>query len=360
MLIAARHIWSGGELQHGQALALEGRTRQLRPLGGATPDLSVNLITPTLTDLQVNGGGGVLFNTSPNPDGLDAIATAHGRLGTGAILPTIITDAPEVLEAGAGAVIARRDDPRILGLHIEGPHISKQKRGTHDARFIRPLDARTFDVIDRLRAHDIAVMITLAPEQATSDDLKALAARGVVVSLGHSAATARDAEQALVDGAACFTHLYNAMEPMTSRAPGLLGVALTADCPAGIIADGHHVDWRMLQIAVRARPGPTFAVSDAMPSVGGPDRFELYGQTVTLKDGKLVNAEGSLAGAHIDMATSLANLVRHAALPLAQACAMCTDIPRSVLGLPSQSVEEPGQSILLFDDAWQRMEAPTV
>lgn len=358
MLIAARNLWSGGQLHHNMALDYDdGFLKSVRPLGSDTPDKDVHLVTPSFTDLQVNGGGGVLFNTDTTEDGLDAIANAHHDLGTGALLPTVITDTHEKMEAAARAIRKKRGDKRILGLHLEGPHISKARRGTHDPRFIRPLDTRTVGLVEALRAENIPVMITLAPEMAPPDLLARLVASGAVVSIGHSAATAEQTRAALASGANCFTHLYNAMPPMTSREPGLLGVALNADCPAGIIADGIHVDWDMLRLAIRARPGPTFAVSDAMPTVGGPDHFTLYGKTIVLQGRKLVNAEGSLAGAHIDMAQSLANLVNQAGLPLPLACAMVTDRPRAVLGLSPQQIR-PGDALpLAFDADLRRLDS---
>lgn len=360
MLIGARFLWSAGALKQDMALEWEGGLlRAVRLLANDTPDLQVHLAMPTLTDLQVNGGGGVLFNADPSPEGLDAIASAHEALGTGAILPTLITDAPAKMEAAAAAIRAKQDDPRILGVHLEGPHINVARRGTHDARYIRPLDQSTVETIESLRADGIDVMITLAPETAPSDLLARLVACGAVVSIGHSAASAQETRAALAAGARCFTHLYNAMPPMTSRDPGLLGVALNASCAAGIIADGIHVDWDMLRLAIRARPGPTFAVSDAMPTVGGADQFDLYGQTIRVEDGRLINSEGSLAGAHIDMAQSLANLAGPAALPLELACAMVSDRPRAVMSLPPQKLEAGAVAPLLFDEKMALMELPT-
>lgn len=363
MLIGARFLWSDGQLAQNMALEMDldwqgHALRAVRPLADDTPDIMVHLVTPTLTDLQVNGGGGVLFNTDPSPAGLDAIASAHEALGTGAILPTLITDMPDRMEVAAAAVRARRDDPRILGLHLEGPHLNAVRRGTHDARYIRPLDQSTVETVEGLRADGISVMITLAPETAPPDLLARLVVSGAVVSIGHSAATAEETRAALAAGARCFTHLYNAMPPMTSRDPGLLGVALNAECAAGIIADGIHVAWDMLRLAVRARPGPTFAVSDAMPTVGGPDQFELYGQTIRVDQGRLINAEGSLAGAHIDMAQSLANLAGPAALPLDLACAMVSDRPRAVMGLPSQRIAAGAEAPLFFDEKIALIELP--
>lgn len=360
MLIAPEALWSGGRLRHGLALEVEEDcVTAVRPLGSDTPDASPAFVLPLLTDLQVNGGGGVMVNSDPTPEGLRAVAEAHRTLGTGAILPTIITDAPEVLEAAAEAALAVRSNRGQLGLHIEGPHIALPRRGTHKPEHIRPLDARTVAVVERLRRDGVPVMITLAPELADPTLLARLVGTGAVVSAGHSAADAGQAYDAFAAGIACVTHLYNAMEPMTSRAPGLLGAALVSEVHAGIIADGIHVSWEMVRIALRARPRPglTFVVSDAMATVGGPDRFVLYGQEIRVRDGTLVNAEGSLAGAHIDMLTSLRNLVREAGLPLAEAIAMCTDTPRAVLGLPPQKIAAGGAvgDLLLLDDDLQRV-----
>ena len=337
MLIAPRHVWAGGRLLSGIAIEVEGgRVRQARPLGDDLPDWRPHLAMPGASDLQVNGGGGVLVNGEPTPDGLRAIRDAHARLGTAEIMPTVITDAPEVLEAAADAILAVRDEPGFLGLHIEGPHIAPERRGTHDAAHVRPLDRRTVDLVARLRSAGVRVMVTLAPESADPALLAEIVGTGAVVSAGHSAATAEETRAALAAGVSCFTHLFNAMPPMTSRAPGILGAAILSDAACGIIADGIHVGWDMLRLALAARPkgAVTFLVSDAMPTVGGPDRFTLYGRTIRLAEGRLVNAEGALAGAHVDMLTSLARLHRHADVPLERCVGMATDLPRRVLGLP--------------------------
>ena len=336
MLIAAENLWRDGALHRDMGLRIErGEVTAIAPLD-ATPDLRAHLVTPPFTDLQVNGGGGVMVNSTPTPDGLLAVAAAHRGLGTGTILPTVITDTPDVIEAAAEAALAIMREPGIGGLHIEGPHIAPARRGTHAAEHIRPLDEGTVRLVERLRRHGLPVMLTLAPKLATADMLDRLVASGAVVSAGHSAATAAQTRAALDRGLACFTHLYNAMPPMTSRDPGLLGAALNSNAHAGIIVDGIHVDWDMVRIALRARPAPglTFAVSDAMATVGGPDSFTLYGRTIAVKDGALVNAEGSLAGAHIDLRQSLANLTGPVGLPLAEALPMVTDIPRRVMSLP--------------------------
>jgi N-acetylglucosamine-6-phosphate deacetylase len=294
------------------------------------------LLTPGFVDLQVNGGGGILLNTTPTADGMTQIAAAHRRFGTVAILPTVITDHPDVLVHAAAAAIAAKDREGILGLHIEGPHISVARRGTHRADCIRPLDDHTLSIVSDLRRAGIAVMITLAPEAATPAQIGKLADMGAIVSLGHTDASAEEIERAVAAGARCGTHLFNAMSPMTSRAPGAVGAILNTGIAFGMICDGFHVDDRMVRLALRAcAPGSApFVVSDAMATVGGAPAFTLYGQTIQLSEGRLVNAEGNLAGAHITQAQGVKRLVDHVGIPLADALRMAIITPATLIGQP--------------------------
>lgn len=342
MLIGAKNLWRGGRLEEEMALVIEnGLVREIIELNSHTTDLDVHLVTPYLTDLQVNGGGSAMVNSDPTPDGLRAIALAHRALGTGTFLPTVITDTHDIIEAAAAAVLEIMHEPGIGGLHIEGPHIAMERRGTHNPDFIRPLDEKTVRLVERLRKNNVRVMITLAPELVDVGLLSRLVASGAIVSGGHSAANAEQTKSALKAGLSCFTHLYNAMPPMTSREPGILGTALNSNAYAGIIVDGIHVDWDMIKIALNARPKKdlTFAVSDAMATVGGENHFILYGQKISVKDGALINSEGSLAGAHIDLVTSLKNLVMHVELPLSEAIPMVCDIPRRLMNMPLSTVD---------------------
>lgn len=340
MLIAADRVWTGGRLSPGLAVeTAAGRVTALRPLGRDTPDRRVHMLMPGATDLQVNGGGGVLLNADPTPAGMAAIRAAHHRLGTAAILPTLITDAPEVMEAAAEAALAARGQPGIAGLHLEGPHLAPERRGTHDPAHIRPLDGRTLAVLRRLRAGGVPVLLTLAPERADPALLAEAVSLGVIVSAGHSAATAAQTRAALAAGVSMFTHLFNAMPPMAARAPGIATAAILSEAWCGLIADGIHVSPEALTLAIAARPRPDrmFLVSDAMPTVGGPDRFTLYGQTIRVENGALVNAEGALAGAHISLIDSMARLHRMGQ-PLDRCIAMATDIPRAAMRLPPLAV----------------------
>lgn len=347
MLIAADHLWLEGALRTGMAIETDGTTiTALRPLGQDSPDRRAHLVMPGCVDLQVNGGGGVMLNDQPSADTMRRMSAAHRRLGTTAIMPTVITDAPQVMSAAADAALETAGHDGILGLHIEGPHINATKRGTHAERFIRPLDNRTLAQVERLRDAGIPVIVTLAPEEVTPEQIATLRAMGAVVSAGHSAATAQQARTGIAAGISMFTHLFNAMPPLLHRDPGLVGAAILSDGYCGIIADGIHVSWEALRIAIAARPRPDrmFLVSDAMATVGGPDHFKLYGQTITVKDGALVNAEGSLAGAHIDMVSSLRNLVTQADMPLVRVIPMATDIPRAAINLPPQKIA-PGTAV---------------
>nr|WP_207145397.1 N-acetylglucosamine-6-phosphate deacetylase [Afifella marina] len=337
-----------GRFETGLAVEIEaGAIARIRPLGPhEAPDLAPHLLIPALTDLQVNGSGGVMLNSDASPAAIETIVAAQRRLGTGFLLPTLITTTAERMRATAEAIIEAWGMPGLLGVHLEGPHLNPERKGTHDATHMRPMDRATLAILERLRAAGIPVMLTLAPEIVPPNLIREIAEMGVVVSAGHSAADAAETEAGLAAGISCFTHLYNAMPPMTSRAPGILGTALASSAYAGIIVDGHHVSWPMVAIACRARPlkNRTFLVSDAMATVGGPDHFELYGEEIRVCDGALVNAASALAGAHVDLLTCLRNTVLHVGLPLEEAVAMATDIPNAAIGLIPPAVE-PGRTV---------------
>ena len=338
--LAPDALFDGEHLQSGPGLRLEaGVVAEVGP-PPANARRIVGTLTPGYVDLQVNGGGGVLLNATPTADGMAQIAAAHRRFGTVAILPTLITDAPDVLDRAAAAAMVAHGKGGIIGLHIEGPHISVARRGTHAERFIRPLDARTMDVVRALRAADVPVMITLAPEAVSPGQIASLTQMGAVVSLGHTDTTADGTRVALAEGAACFTHLFNAMSPLLHRSPGVVGAALNSRVPAGIICDGIHVADELVGLAIRARPAPDlmFLVSDAMPTVGGPDRFRLYDMNLRLENGRLVNDEGSLAGAHVTMAESVARLIGPVGVTPQTALRMAVTIPARLMRQPGLDV----------------------
>ncbi len=352
--ITPDRLFDGRDLHSGKAVLI--RDGRVVDFSDACKDAVrvPGLLTPGFVDLQVNGGGGVQLNSTPTPEGMQIIADAHRTFGTVAVLPTVITDLPEVLDSAADAAIAAKGQPGIIGLHIEGPHIAMARRGTHSPDLVRPMDARTINTVGRLRDAGVSVMITLAPEAATADQIAQLVRMCAIVSLGHTDATAEVMRAAFKAGASCATHLFNAMSPMVGRAPGAVGAVINSTHYSGIICDGHHVADEMVGLAIRARPVPDrmFLVSDAMATVGGPEHFNLYGQHIALKEGRLINAEGSLAGAHVTQAEGVKRLVDHTGTSLTQALRMATSVPADCIGQPDigRLVGRPVEDVILLDD----------
>ena len=303
-------------------------------------EITDRIVGPGLLDIQVNGGGGVMLNNEPSPSGVRAIAQTHRRLGTSRLFPTVITDRFEVTERAALAVLSEFGRSGVAGIHIEGPHVNPARRGVHRTEHIRPFDAKTRTLLETLRNHGLPVLLTLAPECVEPGEIARLTSMGIVVSAGHTAASAAQVQAALREGLRCFTHIFNGMPPMTSRDPGVVGTAINSEAWCSIIADGHHVDDAMCALAMRARPRKDrmIVVSDAMASTGGPDRFELHGESIRASGGRLVNSEGSLAGADIDLKTSVERLIAHVGLPVEEALAMATTHPCALLGFPDVSI----------------------
>jgi len=303
------------------------------------------IISPGFVDLQVNGGGGVLLNETPTKEAIWDIAKAHRKYGTTGILPTVITDSVSVLSRAVDAAMEAVGQNGILGLHIEGPHISTERRGTHKAEFVRPLDEDTIRLVEKLRSADVPTMLTLAPDVVSPEDISRLVDLGTVVSIGHSKASADVVRRALEAGASCFTHLFNAMPPMAGREPGVVGAAINSHAFAGIICDGIHVADEMVAMAIRARPvsDRMYLVSDAMPTVGGPTEFNLYGTKVALIDNRLVNSEGGLAGAHTTQNEGVKRLVDRIGISTEDALKMAITIPSNAMGLEMEQLQ--GRSI---------------
>ena len=353
-------FFDGERLRRDVRLKIEdARVRAVVPAGIAVQDgapcwQTEYMACPAFVDLQVNGGGGVLFAQEPTPAGLRAIAAAHRRGGTGSWFPTLITSTSDVMEMAVEAVLSVYGQYGVAGMHIEGPHIAAAFRGAHALELIRPFDRHTMVLLRRLRARSIPVVLTLAPERLPRGVLRELVNLGVRVSIGHSGATAKEARMALAEGASLFTHLFNGMPPLQTKKSGMTAVALDSGAWCSVIADGYHVDDTMLRIAVRAKrePNTIFAVTDAMPTVHGPSAFQLYGTTIELRNGKLIDARGSLAGVHIDMVRTLQRLRAEVRLPLETALAMVTGGPARAAGInPERGFLVPGSraDIALLD-----------
>jgi N-acetylglucosamine-6-phosphate deacetylase len=324
------------------AVIVEGeRIRELAaardiPAGIRTHDLSGRMLLPGFIDCQVNGGGGILFNNVATVEGIRAIGAAHRRFGTTGFLPTLISDTIDTMRtaiAAADAAIAEAV-PGVLGVHLEGPFISRERKGVHAEKFLHAPDADELRVAESLQRGK--TLLTLAPECMAPDTIRNLVAAGVIVAAGHTNADYATVRAALDAGVRGFTHLFNAMSPLTSRAPGVVGAALDdPDSWCGVIVDGHHVHAASLRIALRAKPrGKLFLVTDAMPPVGaGNPAFVLDGETITARDGICQTAAGTLAGSALSMIDALRNTVEMLGVPLEEAARMASTYPADFLGL---------------------------
>jgi N-acetylglucosamine-6-phosphate deacetylase len=340
-LVGAK-VFSGGKIHTGLAVVMEGRRIQevvqadRLPKEIARQRLDGGVLTPGFIDIQVNGGGGVLLNNEPTPDGVRKIGRAHRRFGTTGLLPTVITDTPEVIAQAVESVCHVREagEAAVLGIHIEGPFIDSKRKGAHDERHIRSMTEADIGELTRRRSG--VTLITLAPNRVSPDLITKLTQAGVIVSLGHSDASAEQALAAIHAGARNFTHLFNAMSQLEGRAPGMAGAALADEQSYfSVIADGHHVSDVALRVAFRAKNlSRAVLITDAMSSAaGGPDEFLLQGRKVRRRNGRLELEGGTLAGSDLTMDQAVRHCVMRLGLPLENVLAMASTNPAMLLGL---------------------------
>ncbi len=334
-VIAVAELFDG-EQWH-QQVQVELKAGRIHAISPAPADaVLAGRLVPGFIDIQVNGGGGVLFNTEPTVEALRTMVKAHAQFGSTGLMPTVITDSISVMQQAADAVAAAiaQGELGILGIHFEGPHLSVPKRGVHPTSHIREISAAEMAVYART---DLGLkMVTVAPEQVSPTQIQQLVALGVKVCLGHSNADGATVQAALDAGASGFTHLYNAMSPLTSREPGMVGVALTdAASWCGIILDGHHVDVTAAKLALLAKPqGKMILVTDAMSPVGTPQtEFPFFSGKVTRDGSKLTNEHGSLGGPVFDMGSAVKFAVEQLELPLAEAVRMASLYPAQYLAI---------------------------
>jgi N-acetylglucosamine-6-phosphate deacetylase len=354
-----------GAIVSGRVVVIEGgriaAVAADAPSGSELVDLGGGILAPGFIDTQVNGGGDRLFNDDPSVETIAAIGAAHRAFGTTGFLPTLISDDAAKIEAAMDAVRSAISAgvPGALGIHVEGPFLNPERKGIHDGAKLRQISDADIAMLSRPTGG--RTMVTLAPERVPREAIRALADAGVIVSAGHTQANADQIGQALADGVTGFTHLFNAMAQITPREPGTVGAARgDGGSWCGIIVDGHHVDPRVLRLAMRATPLRRFMlVTDAMPSVGGRKSFVLNGQLIGVVDGKCTNADGTIAGSDLDMASAVRNAVDMLGVELADALAMASANPAAFLGL----VEELGRiaagcraDLVLLDDRLNAVE----
>ncbi|MEJ6519490.1 N-acetylglucosamine-6-phosphate deacetylase [Shewanella bicestrii] len=336
--LIAEQLFDGEAFHRDVPVTIEdGLIASLDTASGAKEIRYPGTLVPGFIDVQVNGGGGALFNSSPTVACIETIGKAHARFGTTGFLPTLITDDVQVMAKAADAVASAvaQKSAAVLGVHFEGPHLSVPKKGVHPQGFIREITEAELAIFCR---QDLGIrVVTLAPENVSPEVIRLLVESGVKVCLGHSNADYDTVVAALAAGATGFTHLYNAMSPLGSREPGVVGAAIESETAwCGLIVDGHHVHPAAARVALRAKPrGKVMLVTDAMPPVGMDDEtsFELFG-TQVLRVGDRLNAvTGELAGCVLDMATAVENSVKMLGLSLGEALRMASLYPAEFLGI---------------------------
>lgn len=303
-------------------------------------DLAGQLLLAGFIDTQVNGGGGRLFNDDPSVETIAIIAEAHRRFGTTGLLPTLISDDFSVVERAIAAVDEAIDGgvPGVLGVHIEGPFLSRTRRGIHLASMLQPFEDRFVEAL--CSGRNGRTLVTVAPECIAPAQITRLVDAGVIVSAGHSDANYETVRAALDAGMTGFTHLFNAMSQLTNRAPGMVGAALEdPETYAGIIIDGHHIHPAAFRVGLNAKGvDRLMLVTDAMPTVGVPtEEFMLQGRAIRREGDRLVSEDGVLAGSTLTMAAAVANAAEQGRLSLPQAARMASGTPAHFLGLAGET-----------------------
>ncbi len=334
-------IYTAKEVLYGHAVVVEDERIKAVVREEALPedlqriDLKGNNLTAGFIDLQLNGCGGVMFNEDISVRTLEIMQETNLKSGTTSYLPTFITSPDEGMKS---AVNIMRDylaqyQNQALGLHLEGPYLSREKKGVHREEYIREISSEMKDFL--CANADVITKITLAAENPTARYIAEFVKCGIIVSIGHSNATYEVAQQAIADGVGFATHLHNAMSPVSSgRAMGVVGAVLDSDIYAGIIVDGLHVDFGNVRIAKKAKGDKLCIVTDAVAAAGADiDSFVFVGKTVYVRDGKCYDANGTLGGAAITMIESVQNAVKEVGIPLDETLRMCNYYPAKAIGV---------------------------
>ena len=311
-----------------------------------TIDLQGNNLTAGFIDLQLNGCGGVMFNDQTSVETLEIMQATNLKSGCTSFLPTFITAPDENIKS---AVKIMRDylnkhKNQALGLHIEGPFISVEKKGVHRPEYIREITSEMKDFL--CENADVITKITIAAENPTINYTSDFVKSGIIVSVGHSNATYEVAKDAFRKGASFATHLHNAMSPISSgRAMGVVGAVLDSDVYTGIIVDGVHVNFGNVRIDKKIKGDKLCIVTDSLAAAGaGPEleRFTFVGKTIYVKNGRCYDANGTIAGASITMMESVRNAVEYVEIPLAEALRMSNLYPARAIGVDDRlgSVEK--------------------
>lgn len=330
-------IFDGGVLHENAALIVENGLVAAIETAPKKADiqLSGGIISPAFVDLKINGGGGIMVDGQADAGRMAAICASHILCGCAGVLPTLASSDPGETERVIRAAISAADAnvPGFLGLHLEGPHLDPGQAGLHDHARIRRMNEADLKLLCDAAAKLPVLMTTLSPRAVTAEQITRLTRAGVMVALGHSDCTYAEAREAIEAGAACATHLFIDMAPMTAREPGLAGAALDSRIAIGVIADGSQVAPAMLRLAARARPEGLFLYSNALAFAGTSlTELVIHGRTARRQDGHILLPDGSIAGSDLRLDRAIGIMVRQAGLAPEAALAMATSIPAGLIG----------------------------
>ena len=339
--ITGAKIFSDHKLLDNKALLIDGENiigivaKNDIPNNIKIQQLNGGILSPGFIDLQVNGGGGKLFNNSSDKESLDEIIKAHQHFGTTSIMPTVISDSLNVLQRCTSTISNEiNNNKSLLGVHIEGPFFNVKYRGVHQKQYINTINNDYLNLFESLQG--FPVMLTLAPECISIKQLKHLKSLGFKILAGHTDASYDQLEEAIKYGLDGFTHLFNAMGQISAREPGVVGSALNFNnTAASIIVDLHHVHPSLIEMSYKQKPkGKLFFVSDSMATINhGEPSFELYDEVVSESNGRLINSEGKLAGSSITQIDAIKNAYTSCNITLSDAIAMATSYPAEYLGV---------------------------
>ena len=333
-------VYTGNEIIQGKALLFENdhivgfvEVSDV-PADTIRIDCQGDLIAPGLIDLQIYGGGGRLFSERPSKESLNAICAGLLKTGTTGFLVTLATNSMDIFDNAIE--VADSGMSNMLGLHFEGPYLNPVRRGAHPEQYIRKPDINEIRSLLQ-RAGTSLRMMTIAPELFDDAAIEILLNNKVVLSIGHSNANYDEAVRAFAKGVSCATHLFNAMPPLHHRAPGLLGAIFeTPGIYASIIADGIHVDFKMVAIAKKLLGERLFLITDAVEEAHeGLYKHVKHNDRFTLPD-------GTLSGSNITLFKAVQNCVEHIGIPLDEALRMASTYPARVIASNDRGEIAPG------------------
>lgn len=303
-----------------------------------TIDAENAYVTPGFIDLQLNGCGGVLFNDDISLETLDTMHKTNLKYGCTSFTPTLITTGDENIEKAIELVkgIENKGKYGVVGLHIEGPYISLQKKGIHNPKFIRKADEAMIDKMVEAGKENVRI-VTLAPENTDKKIISKLNAAGIHVAVGHSNATYEQVKEKEGFGITLATHLYNGMSSFNHREPGVVGAVFDSDIKAGVIADGFHCHYSAIKSAIKVMGERLYLVTDAVSPVGTDmEYFYFEGNKVFYKDGKCFGEDGTLGGSALTMDAGVRNLVKYCDITLEEAVRMATLYPAKAVNIDNE------------------------